>query len=286
LSQLPRARNPRNVILALCDTVNLSRRENALGGDSVLPALYKLVLATPPTALRVTYRPAPPSHSPVGGKRRRWFELCLVLFISFGGSLYSGLYYLNHSPTAIPVITTARALFGAAQSAVTIILLGYVLARTGRKFRDIGLRWSFRDVGVGIVVLVVAVAALLTVYRASFAVHFAIYGTAPVHHRASEFFGHFRFAMLPYFLIGPAHEELIARAYLMTEIRELTGSTLLGSLASLALQFTYHLYYGWWGALTVTGMFLVFTLYFARWRRALPILVAHELYDMFAIFHL
>jgi membrane protease YdiL (CAAX protease family) len=243
-------------------------------------------MATSPAALPVADQSAAPSNSPIGNKRQRWFELCLVLFISFGGSLYNGIYYLNHSLTAVPVITTGRALYTAAQSAATIILLGYVLARTGRKFRDIGLRWSFRDVGVGIVVLIVAVVALVAVYRTYFDIHYAIYGAAPVRHRASEFFGHFRYAMLPYFLIGPIHEELIVRAYLMTEIRELTGSVTLAGLASLVLQFSYHLYYGWWGALTVTGMFLILTLYFAGWRRALPIIVAHELYDMFAILHL
>jgi multisubunit Na+/H+ antiporter MnhG subunit len=243
-------------------------------------------MVPPPAALPVTDELASPSRSSARSKRQRWFELCLVLFISFGGSLYNGIYYLNHSPTAVPVITIARALYATAQSAVTIVLLGYVLARTGRKFRDIGLRWSFRDIGVGILVLLVAVVALLAVYRAYFGIHYAIYRTVPVHHRASEFFGHFRLAVLPYFLIGPIHEELIVRAYLMTEIRELTGSVALAGLASLALQFTYHLYYGWWGAFTVTGMFLIYTLYFARWRRALPIVVAHELYDIFAIFHL
>jgi membrane protease YdiL (CAAX protease family) len=243
-------------------------------------------MATPPAAPPVTDELATPSRSSVRGKRQRWFELCLVLFISFGGSVYSGLYYLNHGPNTPTFDYTPRALYAAAQSAVTIILLGYVLARTGRKFRDIGLRWSLADVGVGIVVMFVAVVAAITVYRTYFDIYYAIYGTAPVHHRASEFFGHFRLATLPYFLIGPVHEELIVRAYLMTEIRELTGSVTLAGLASLALQFTYHLYYGWWGAVTVTGLFLVFTLYFARWRRALPVVVAHELYDIVAIFHL
>jgi membrane protease YdiL (CAAX protease family) len=243
-------------------------------------------MATPPAVLSVTDQVATPSRSSPRSRRQRWFELCLVLFISFGGSVYSGLYYLNHSPSAPTFASSTRALYAAAQSVVTIILLGYVLARTGRRFRDIGLRWSFGDVGTGIVVLLVAVVALVTVSRAYFDIHYAIYRTVPVHHRASEFFGHFRLAMLPYFLIGPVHEELIVRAYLITEIRELTGSVTLAGLASLILQFTYHLYYGWWGAITVTGMFLVFTLYFARWRRALPIVIAHELYDLFAIFHL
>jgi CAAX prenyl protease-like protein len=243
-------------------------------------------MATSPAALPVADPWATSSNTPAGNKRQRWFELCLVLFISFAGSLYNGLYYLNHGPNPTQIITIPRALFAATQSAVTLVLLGYVLARTGRKFRDIGLRWSLGDFAAGIVVLILAYGALFAVSRESFAIHFAIYGTAPIHHKASEFFGHFRYAMLPYFLIGPAHEELIVRAYLMTEIRALTGSTLLASIASLALQFTYHLYYGWWGAISVTALFLIFTLYFARWRRALPILVAHELYDLWAIFRL
>jgi membrane protease YdiL (CAAX protease family) len=216
----------------------------------------------------------------------RWFELCLVLFLSFGGSVYSALYTLEHGPASQVSNSPARVLFATAQSAATLVLLGYVLSRTGRRFRDIGLCWSWRDVGIGLLVFAAAIGAVVFASRSIYAVHFYLYGTLPVHHRSSEFFGHFSWVLLPYFLVGPVHEELIVRAYLMTEIRELTGSTLLATLTSIIFQFSYHLYYGWAGALTVTSMFVIYALYFAKWKRVLPVLVAHELYDLIGVFRL
>lgn len=76
------------------------------------------------------------------------------------------------------------------------------------------------------------------------------------------------------------------RAYLMTEVVELTGSTRLAVLLSVGVQTAYHLYYGWWTALALGIQFLVFSLYFSRWRRALPLVIAHGFYDIRGFIHL
>jgi membrane protease YdiL (CAAX protease family) len=81
-------------------------------------------------------------------------------------------------------------------------------------------------------------------------------------------------------------EELIVRAYLMMEIKELTGSTVLAVMSSVVVQASYHLYYGWMGALSVAFMFLTLAIYFARSRQALPIVIAHEIFDLYALIRL
>ena len=53
------------------------------------------------------------------------------------------------------------------------------------------------------------------------------------------------------------------RAYLMTEVRELTGSVILSAIASLVLQTSYHLYYRWAGALALGIQLVAFVGYFA-----------------------
>ena len=99
-----------------------------------------------------------------------------------------------------------------------------------------------------------------------------------------ECFGHPGLLALPFILLNPFFEELIVRAYLMTEIRELTGSATLALAVSVLFQSAYHLYYGWWGALSVGFMFLAFAVYFAKYRRALPVVVAHGIQDVLAFF--
>jgi membrane protease YdiL (CAAX protease family) len=60
----------------------------------------------------------------------------------------------------------------------------------------------------------------------------------------------------------------------------------LAVLLSVALQFSYHLYYGWYGAASVSCSFLLFSLYYARTRKALPIVVAHGLIDVYGMIRL
>jgi membrane protease YdiL (CAAX protease family) len=93
-------------------------------------------------------------------------------------------------------------------------------------------------------------------------------------------------AAIPFVLLNPIFEELIVRSYLMTEIIDLTGSVTLAVALSLAVQVSYHLYYGWWGALSLAFQFLVFALYYARWRRALPIIIAHGMFDLVGFVYL
>jgi membrane protease YdiL (CAAX protease family) len=66
----------------------------------------------------------------------------------------------------------------------------------------------------------------------------------------------------------------------MTDVLELTGSAMLAVVASTVLQFSYHLYYGWIGALSLSMGFLVSSLYYLRTRRATPIIVAHGIVDL------
>ena len=72
----------------------------------------------------------------------------------------------------------------------------------------------------------------------------------------------------------------------MTEVMELTGSSILAVVVSVAIQFSYHLYYGWAGAISLSFIFLVFALYYARSRNALPIVVAHGYFDISAMLRL
>ncbi len=218
-------------------------------------------------------------------KRLRWFEIFLILLIALGGSLFNSLYLLRYGPTAAPRAGGIRYGLGIVNEVASLALLGYVLSRRGRRFRDIGLRWSFRDVGMGFVVIVASYLSLLVGSVALDGIHFAIFRTLPTGPIGRDFFSPSVVA-LPFSLLNPFFEELIVRAYLMTEVVELTGSMALAVFLSVLVQFSYHLYYGWWAALSLAFQFLAFALYYARFRRALPLIVAHEFFDLFALIRL
>jgi len=219
-------------------------------------------------------------------KNLRWFELVLVLLLTIGGSLVSAVAVLEYGLQLAPQPSTLRWISSGLHEILGIVLLAYVLRRHGRRFKDIGLRWSWQDAAMGLAVIVVAYVAYTSGGRSLWRLHHLLFGTYPQGPRARDIFGSGTVAMLLYSFLNPFFEELIVRAYLMTEVIELTGSKALALWISVIVQTSYHLYYGWWRALALGIQFLVFSLYFARWRRALPLVIAHGFFDVWAVLHL
>jgi|HubBroStandDraft_1064217.scaffolds.fasta_scaffold288059_1 membrane protease YdiL (CAAX protease family) len=212
--------------------------------------------------------------------RRRWFELFLVLLLAFGGSILKSLYILKSNQGEFPY----RHSFGWAAAlldeASCLLLLAYVLSRRRMRIRDLGLRWSFRDLAVGLGVAILALVAYYFGFTIVRAVQHAFLSTAPVVHTPLQVFGHPPLLAIPLLILNPFFEELIVRAYLMSEIRALTNSWSLAAALSVVVQASYHLYYGWTGALSLAFEFLVFSLYYARTQKVTPIVFAHGLFDI------
>jgi membrane protease YdiL (CAAX protease family) len=217
-------------------------------------------------------------------KRRRWLEVALVLTIAFGNSLLYSLYYLKNGPPHDPSVSWLKYAALIIQQTSTLLLLGYVLSRRGLSFRSIGLRWAPVDVWVGTILAITSYVAYGFGYAFIHIFHHAMSGTDST---ARNVFGHppVVFAIANCFL-NPFFEELIVRAYLMTEVVELTGSTLSAVILSVLVQFSYHLYYGWAGAISLSFQFLIYALYFAHWRGAVPIIVAHGFFDVYGMLRL
>lgn len=219
-------------------------------------------------------------------KRVRWFELCLVLAVTFGGSLLGSLELLQNGTDALPHLQSFRWVYALLREATCLALLGYVLWRRKLRFRDLGLRWSTRDVGVGLLVALGAYITYAFGYALIHFVHSAVLKQPPGGVTAQQMWSHLSVMTIAVFLVNPFVEELIVRAYLMTEIGELTGSWTLAAVVSIAIQTSYHLYYGWVTALSLAFQFVVFAVYYARTRKATPIIVAHGLFDIMGLIHL
>jgi membrane protease YdiL (CAAX protease family) len=215
------------------------------------------------------------------GERKglRWFEICLVLVVAFGGYFLTSVNVLEHGVSGLPYPQNSRWMIGFFQELTGLGLLGYVLVRRRIGFRQLGLRWSWREVGAG---LLVAAASYL-IYTVGYSIVHSIYrGIFPSAARAvtiHDVFAHPTIMAIPLFLLNPFFEELIVRAYLMTEIRELTGSWVAAGAVSVAVQTSYHLYYGWEGALSLAFQFLVFAVYYGTTRRITPVIIAHGIFD-------
>jgi membrane protease YdiL (CAAX protease family) len=77
-------------------------------------------------------------------------------------------------------------------------------------------------------------------------------------------------------------EEVVVVGYLMTRLRELAWSVGAIVIASALLRGSYHLYQGFGGFIGNAVMGTVFALFFLRFRRVGPLIVAHAILDSFA----
>lgn len=205
-------------------------------------------------------------------------ELVLVCVVSVGGSLFLsvGTLFGWH-------MTSYRGSFhwayGILNEVTSLALLWYVLLRRSRSFSDLGLGWSWTNIGWSIALCFGAYVAYRFVYAAFYysGLGSAQHGTASV---SQYLFGSGIFiTTLVFQCINPFFEELIVRAYLMTEVRQFSNSAVAAVVCSTVLQTGYHLYQGIPLAFSAGAMFLFWSVYYAKTNRIMPVILAHFYFD-------
>jgi len=83
--------------------------------------------------------------------------------------------------------------------------------------------------------------------------------------------------------VNPFFEKLLVRAFVITEFEHLFQSTAMAVFLSVSLQGSYHLYQGWSGAVAVSTIFALFSIYHVHKRRILPVILAHLYLDLSAL---
>ena len=221
-----------------------------------------------------------------GAKSLRWMELGLVLFVAFAQSLVISIYTLARSSdlsgTGVPSV---RILAGVILEVGALAVLLYVLFRQGRSVKEIGLNFHWADAPRSVVLAITGVVVNYVFWLFLWSFYRNLTGHPPdATPRNVEFVRNFTWSGVFLVLINPWFEELIVRAYLITELRWLSGSTLLAVIASVVLQSSYHLYQGVIPALIYAVLFLVFSIYYVWSGRILPVILAHFYFDAMAIF--
>lgn len=225
-----------------------------------------------------------PQHpvSPVS-RTHRWTDLALVLLVAFAIPILSSIFTafqpgpLNYS--------NARLLFAMVDETIPLALLFVLLKRQGRSLQDLGFSSRWSDI---LTAFRLTVAGFMATFIGFAAIRFFYYSFT--HHSFVNFGPHNNFSatsvwlILPFIVLNGFHEEIIVRGYLMTEWIELRGSRQMAGFISLAVQTSYHLYYGVFGALTVGCGLSVLAIYYAKSRRLMPVILAHIFWDLFTVF--
>ena len=165
----------------------------------------------------------------------------------------------------------------------SLALLGYVIHQNGQRVSDLGLSLQTCDIQHAFLLMVAGSVA----YQFSFLVIARVYMSLEGHTPPPPFIpaaglGVTLFTLI-FALVNPFFEELIVRAFLISETVALTGSSVLAVAISVGLQTAYHLYQGrvYAGAIGVT--FLIFSIYYVRTHRILPVILAHLWFDVWGL---
>jgi membrane protease YdiL (CAAX protease family) len=223
----------------------------------------------------------------------RW-ELFAVFAVSLGASGLNALLNLIGSLLARPSLSNQQALIvgplatnnwldlalqlaGIAESLAPVVLVFYLLARSGEGPADIGLDTSQpgRDIARGVVIAAVIGGAGLGLYLAAF--HLGISLNVVPESLPAVWW------RIPVLILSAAHdgilEEILVIGYLLRRLDQLRWTPWKAILFAAVLRGSYHLYQGFGAFLGNAVMGIIFGILYRRWGRVTPFIIAHTLID-------
>lgn len=214
-------------------------------------------------------------------RRRRIEDLCLVCIVAFLPLVVSSVSQWLAPINVAPGAANQHFVSGLAYEFAALVLFLALLGRQGRGLRSIGLSFQWSDLGIGIL-LGLLCGLLTSVAHYTWQSAYYFWNREYFHYRDFSllYSGASTGLFLVYICAAPWFEELLVRGYLMTELRAISSPVWLTVAASVLLQTSYHLYYGFAGAMLLSLSFAVLAIYFAVTRRLMPVIFAHFVLDL------
>lgn len=223
----------------------------------------------------------------------RW-EVIAVLALSLGASALNALLSLIGSllaPQALssqattlvgpaaanPWLDLAYQLAFIAEALAPVLLVLYLMARSGERPSDIGLTATEprRDLARGVVLAAVIGGSGLLLYIAAFHLGLSL-NVVPEDLPAVWW-------RIPILLLSAAHdgllEEIVILAYTLRRLDQLGWTPWKAILLSAVVRGSYHLYQGFGAFIGNMVLGLIFGYLYKRWGRCTPMIIAHTLID-------
>jgi membrane protease YdiL (CAAX protease family) len=208
-------------------------------------------------------------------------------FVSLIGSL-TATVSLSHQQVTLngsqapgrPVLDLFLQLVSILSGVAPVVLACYLLARAGDGAKAIGvdrsqpLRDFLRGAALAALIGGSGLGLYFIAYKSGIAVNIVAENEPDVWWR------------IPILLLSALQngllEEVLVTGYLLTRLRKLGVAPWAAILISATLRGSYHLYQGFGGFIGNAIMGLIFGTLFLRWRRVIPMIVAHTLIDAVA----
>src|ERR1700730_15588864 len=168
-------------------------------------------------------------------------------------------------------------LVGIAEALTPVVLVFYLLARSGEGPADMGLDASQpgKDIARGAVLAAVIGGAGLLLYLAAFHLGISL-------NIVPQGLPHIWWR-IPVLLLSAAHdgllEEIVILAYVLRRLDQIGWTPWKAILLSAVVRGSYHLYQGFGAFIGNMIMGLIFGVLYKRWGRCTPMIIAHTLID-------
>ena len=200
-------------------------------------------------------------------------EFFLILLVGFGPLMAFVLPNLLR-PKPV-VVNNAGVLWFPLVELILLIPVLWIGKLRGWSLSAFGCKISWKATGVGILLFLVAESVMVGV----------TYG-AGIIHPEQACVATSRLAVFPILfisLVNPVYEEVLENAYFIHQLKRFGMWPAV--LASAAFRGLFHLQFGMNALLSIFAMGVIFALVYWRWRQLWPLIVAHSLADLLALFY-
>lgn len=217
--------------------------------------------------------PFPAEKSSFVSKAAAFAELLLVMGIGFGIFIYGSTHTLlsrNSAPDAA-VYTGADFIFIVLYELFASGLIALLLYYRGWRLRDFNLQ--FRPVYI-------ALALLLVLLRQALAYPLIqLFGALGLPEASATFHAGI-FPLAAMIVLNSIYEEVLLSGYLFKRLEKWHPACIL--LCSFLFRASFHTYQGWGMLPSVFALSLVFGVYYLRYKKLWPLILAHALGNIFS----
>ena len=228
----------------------------------------------------------------LGNQRFIYFISLITLFVGY--AYYGSFKYLSEEAERISSGSNylPRGDFGILLliQVASLVFLLFVLSERGENLSNLGVSFQKKDFidslkiffyGFGLIVLTAVIYAAVRHWFSKESFSLENQNLTKPYERAIS---NLPISILaPLVIINPLSEELIVRAFLMTELNYYLKKGPPVVFLSALTQTGYHLYQGWKNCGYHLITFLVFSAYYQKTKRATPLVLVHFYMDLIAI---
>jgi len=214
-------------------------------------------------------------------RRKRLIGLVIVLAVAFTSSVVTSVLRVGGIHFDYPDALIGYRYFNTlVHELIALTLLAYVVWQNRQNLATLGAVFRATDVVYGVLLWILADCC----YRLAFPTILSLcellgWHKIPPYYPSAKL--GLKLITYCFVVVNPVFEEIIVRAFLISETLALTGSAAIAILFSVLLQTSYHLYQGVPYALAVGVVFLIFSVYYARTHRIWPVIIAHFIMDLY-----